>query len=596
MKNFIFLLLTLTASLGLAVDVKISQLPLGSAASTGSNDSFPYVAAATNVTKRLTIYDLINVPAIRATYAPIASPTFTGVVTSPSFVGPLTGTASGNTTITAANHGVVLSGAANAMTALTPSSSTAFPLVSGGASANPSWALLGVAGGGTGIASGTQYGIPYFSTTTLMASTAAGTSVQVLHGNAAGSPTWSAVSLTADVTGTLPIANGGTNSTATATAGGVGYGTGTAHAYTSAGSTGQILQSATASAPTWSTATYPSTATGTGTYLRADGTNWVASTLTLPNTTTANQILYSSSTSVVGQITTAATSALVTNSSSVPAFTSGSTANRVLRTDGTTVSFAQVAAATDVSGTLPTANGGTNNATLGGAGTIAHSDGSKITYTAAGTAGYAFISQGTGTPTWDAPWFIEASHAGASPSLGTGNVASYTEIIDAGLTLTPISGSAAVGTACSTTNAATSPSTSATTCAAGSESLGIYFTAPYASYYKVCTQYEHLVRVNSGVEIDSEFIHIETPSNAQTVTQTGGTMIETITTGETISTGTALDNGKPVNVCTTFLLSAALHNIRLMYKQSVGGSPTSSAIVGTSGHATNITWSVNRIL
>lgn len=51
----------------------------------------------------------------------------------------------------------------------------------------------------------------------------------------------------------LPIASGGTNSTATATAGGVGYGTGTAHAYTSAGTSGQLLQSNGASAPTWVT-------------------------------------------------------------------------------------------------------------------------------------------------------------------------------------------------------------------------------------------------------------------------------------------------------------------------------------------------------
>ena len=49
----------------------------------------------------------------------------------------------------------------------------------------------------------------------------------------------------------LPVGSGGTNSTATATAGGVGYGTGTAHAYTSAGSSGQILQSNGASAPSW---------------------------------------------------------------------------------------------------------------------------------------------------------------------------------------------------------------------------------------------------------------------------------------------------------------------------------------------------------
>jgi hypothetical protein len=59
------------------------------------------------------------------------------------------------------------------------------------------------------------------------------------------------ISLTTQVSGTLPIANGGTNSTATATAGGIAYGTGTAYAITAAGTAGQVLVSAGASAPTW---------------------------------------------------------------------------------------------------------------------------------------------------------------------------------------------------------------------------------------------------------------------------------------------------------------------------------------------------------
>jgi hypothetical protein len=57
------------------------------------------------------------------------------------------------------------------------------------------------------------------------------------------------------VTGTLPIANGGTNATASPTSGGVSYGTGTAYAFTSAGTSGQVLTSNGASAPTWSTPT-----------------------------------------------------------------------------------------------------------------------------------------------------------------------------------------------------------------------------------------------------------------------------------------------------------------------------------------------------
>lgn len=105
-----------------------------------------------------------------------------------------------------------------------PDVATGNALISGGVGVAPSWGKIGltthvsgtlpVANGGTGQASNlTQYGIVYGSTTTAMATTAAGTSTQVLHGNASGAPAWSAVSLTADVSGTLPVANGGFGNT-----------------------------------------------------------------------------------------------------------------------------------------------------------------------------------------------------------------------------------------------------------------------------------------------------------------------------------------------------------------------------------------------
>jgi len=105
-----------------------------------------------------------------------------------------------------------------------PDVATGNALISGGVGVAPSYGKIGltthvsgtlpVGNGGTGQASNlTQYGIIYGSTTTAMATTAAGTSTQVLHGNASGAPTFSAVSLTADVSGTLPVANGGFGNT-----------------------------------------------------------------------------------------------------------------------------------------------------------------------------------------------------------------------------------------------------------------------------------------------------------------------------------------------------------------------------------------------
>lgn len=67
-----------------------------------------------------------------------------------------------------------------------------------------------------------------------------------------------------------------------------------------------------------------------------------------------------------GLATANPTSAFVTDNSGIPYWTSGTTANRILRTDGTTISFSQLVLSTDVTGVLPVSNGGTgtSNRTL----------------------------------------------------------------------------------------------------------------------------------------------------------------------------------------------------------------------------------------
>lgn len=180
--------------------------------------------------------------------------------------------------------------------------------------------------------------------------TVANGDVKIVYANGGGASA-AVVDLTADlamssvnitggtITGItdLALADGGTGASLTASNGGILYSTATVLAVLAGTATaGQMLRSGASGAPSWSTATYP-------------------------DTTTINQLLYSSSGNTVAGLATANTAALVTSSSGVPAFASGATANRVLRTDGLSVSFAQVALTTDVTGVLPTANGGTGS-------------------------------------------------------------------------------------------------------------------------------------------------------------------------------------------------------------------------------------------
>ena len=89
------------------------------------------------------------------------------------------------------------------------------------------------------------------------------------------------------------------------------------------GNAGQYLQSGGASADAvFSTATLPSVATGTGTILRADGTNWVATTSTYPNTNAINTLLYASSANVMAALATANNGVLITSAGGVPSISS----------------------------------------------------------------------------------------------------------------------------------------------------------------------------------------------------------------------------------------------------------------------------------
>lgn len=153
------------------------------------------------------------------------------------------------------------------------------------------------------------------------------------------------------------------------------------------------------------------------------------------SSTTANQLLYSSATNVIAGLATANTGALVTSSSGVPSITSGATANRVLRTNGTTVSFAQVAAATDISGTLAVTNGGTGLSSVA-AQRIPFGTGSTTLATdgafAWDTANQRFMAGGFGTATGNFlvtsgnKTALQAFNSSAGNAFQSTNVSAYT--------------------------------------------------------------------------------------------------------------------------------------------------------------------------
>lgn len=136
------------------------------------------------------------------------------------------------------------------------------------------------------------------------------------------------------------------------------------------GSTGQFFQANSAADPTWSTATLPSTATGTGKVLIADGTNWVASTPTFPNASaTSGKIIISDGTNWIASTptypNTSGTAGKVVvsdgtnNVYSTPTFPNASaTSRKIIVSDGTNwVASTETWAVPGTSGNVLTSNG-----------------------------------------------------------------------------------------------------------------------------------------------------------------------------------------------------------------------------------------------
>jgi len=176
----------------------------------------------------------------------------------------------------------------------------------------------------------------------------------------------------------VAINRGGTNGTATPTAGGVAYGSGTSYAFTSVGTTGQVLTSNGSGTPTWSTP---------------------ASSITLSDDTTTNATrypLFANATS--GTISTeyvSSTKYQFNPSTGVLTSTSFS---------GAGTGLTGTASSLSIGGNAATATSATTSTNLAGgaSGSLPYQSGSgATTFLAAGTNGY-ILTLASGVPSWAA--------------------------------------------------------------------------------------------------------------------------------------------------------------------------------------------------
>lgn len=373
------------------------------------------VATVTGTADRITVTGTTNaVIDIAATYVGQASITTVGTITTGTWQGSAPTVAFGGTGTNAFTpYSVVLGGttATGNLQSVPTVGTVGQVLTSQGPGAMPTWST--VAGTGDMVLAGVQTvtgAKTYEVDTLLLAGSTSGTitlnAAAVAGTNTITFPaTTGTVALTSDIPADpVPLANGGTEKALVADNGGIVYSDANSMEILAATATaGQMLRSGSNAAPSWSTATFPATASSSGSLLRANGTNWVSSTANFADTYNASEILFASSANTVSGLTTANNGVLVTNGSGVPSISStlpaGVTNN--ITTVGT------ITSGTWNGDTVTVPYGGTGNTTftpysvlLGGT----TATGAFQNVSGVGTSGQVLTSQGAGmSPQWATP-------------------------------------------------------------------------------------------------------------------------------------------------------------------------------------------------
>jgi hypothetical protein len=173
-----------------------------------------------------------------------------------------------------------------------------------------------------------------------------------------------------------------------------------------------------------------------------------------------------------------------------------------------------------------------------------------------------------------AAWKVDATIAGSNPTPSNVTVASYTGIENASLTLTNNTGTQNIAAQipCSSTNSPTG-----TTCSVGSESVGVAFT-PTGSFPQdvlACASFGWAAATLTAGSFQTTFQVIETPTNAQTISQEGKSKVQV---GNEVPVTTV---DLPLRVCGNFTFASAGQRVlRLMFEQVVAGTVSNSVIWG----------------
>ncbi len=214
-------------------------------------------------------------------------------------------------------------------------------------------------------------------------------------------------------TGVLPINRGGTNTGTLGAAGTLAYSDGTGYNFTAAGTAGFLLKSNGALAPSW---VDPSTfgiqsVSGTAPVVVNTVAGAATVSLTQGDLKTPNSTM-----SVTGAGKTVGADLNVDLNL---AHANTWTAEQLLPANSAQGNNL-VAAVTAGTGVFGVANGGTNASTIGAAGTIAYSDGSKYSFSPQATAAGKILTSGTGGT--GAPQWVDASSFGITNVQGTAPV------------------------------------------------------------------------------------------------------------------------------------------------------------------------------